>query len=261
MSRPNSVVSVLIVLTLVAVTAVASAQTATLTVTPNPAPTGQQLRITLANNSTSTILMGDSGPWAIYDAANRFVFSPIVLPAVFMLPPGQKRWWTWDQKDRIPQQVAPGRYEVRLYCSLTPTGPAAVLKAQFTIGSTSTVTVSGQASPGGTVSFLLRSPSFVGRGYQAALSLGKAPGIPIGGARVLQLNPDPLFFASVTVGPPVFTSFAGQLDSSGRATARLKLPNIAQLRGVRFFAAFLVFHLAGPNGIAEASPAVQVVVQ
>jgi hypothetical protein len=94
-----------------------------------------------------------------------------------------------------------------------------------------------------------------------ALSLGKSPGIPIGGGRVLPLNPDPLFFGSILGGPPVFGDFAGLLDGNGRATAKLWIPKVTQLKGLRFFAAYAVFHLAAPSGIAETSQAVPLVVQ
>ncbi|MAG57650.1 MAG: hypothetical protein CMJ83_15275 [Planctomycetes bacterium] len=74
--------------------------------------------------------------------------------------------------------------------------------------------------------------------YVLGLSLDYTPGIPIGPRRV-PLNADWLLDLSLTLGPPVFVGFTGNLDSNGRAVTSVNLPNDPALIGASFRACFL----------------------
>jgi len=82
-----------------------------------------------------------------------------------------------------------------------------------------------------------------------ALAFGGAPGIRLPGKRLLELNPDPLFFLSVTTALPMFGNFTGTLDSSGKASAWVDIPRDPALYGLQFAAAFLTFNPSSPGGI------------
>jgi hypothetical protein len=109
---------------------------------------------------------------------------------------------------------------------------------------------SGSTAPGGVVDFTLRSPDDVGLTYQVGTSLGVGP-IPID-TRSLSLSPDALLVASVGgTLPMVFEAYAGRLDTTGNGLARLHLPNLAALKGVRLHTAFLTLSSTAPSGVAN----------
>jgi len=114
------------------------------------------------------------------------------------------------------------------------------------------ITLSGNPGPGGTVDLDLFSAADAGRPYQAASSLGTGP-IPIG-TRQLYLTPDNLMV--ITVGgylPTVFVGYAGKLDASGKAKARIKILNDPRLKGIRIHSAFITLDPAAPLGISQIS--------
>lgn len=114
------------------------------------------------------------------------------------------------------------------------------------------LTASGSPSPGGTVDFSLDSPGDNGLLYGMGSSLGGGP-IPIG-QRQLGLSPDDLLVAtSMNLLPQVFQGYQGQLDPNGKATARIVIPNLGALRGVRLYTAYLVFDQNAPFGIKTIS--------
>ena len=237
------------------------AQQPRVTVAPNPARVGERLTITFHNGTTSTLMLPNTAPWNVHNAVGQRIYAAPFTAGTILLAPGKSLLWNWDQKDSFSNQVPKGDYEIRLYFAFFPHIPSVIAATRFNIGDAGTISVAGTPRPGESVSFLLHSPTFTRRGYQVALSLGKSPGIPIGAGRVLPLNPDPLFFGSIFGGPPVIGNFAGLLDGNGRATAKLWIPNVTQLKGLRFFAAYAVLHLAAPNGIVEISQAGLLVVQ
>ncbi|MBN2490841.1 MAG: hypothetical protein JXQ29_08335 [Planctomycetes bacterium] len=111
---------------------------------------------------------------------------------------------------------------------------------------------SGSTSPGGVVTFSLSSPSDAGLAYQVGTSLGVGP-IPID-SRQLNLSPDSLLVASVGgSSPAVFADYAGWLDGSGSATARLSIPNLGVLKGLRLHTAFLTLLASAPSGVKNLS--------
>lgn len=109
------------------------------------------------------------------------------------------------------------------------------------------------------------APASAGLPYLMAVSLGRSPGIPLGlflpgDPRVLALNDDPFFQASLRPNP-VLVNFAGVLDPEGRATGTVRFPPIAlqQLSGVVFHAGGLVLEPA-VLGVREVLPTVPLVV-
>jgi len=111
---------------------------------------------------------------------------------------------------------------------------------------------------GGPTDFRLNFPLFKGKTFVAALSFGHAPGFPVGNYR-LHLNPDPLFFVSLTT-PALFKNY-GTLGKDGFGRVTLVVPDIAALVGVRIFVGAVVLDPALKGGIGEATNALGVTFQ
>jgi len=95
----------------------------------------------------------------------------------------------------------------------------------------------GGVRPGGTVSVDLSFPHLKAPGafYFLAASLGLRPGIRLGGDW-LDLRYDLLFFVSVNgLAPAIFQDFQGKLDAGGAARARVAIPALSALEGLRCF--------------------------
>jgi len=117
------------------------------------------------------------------------------------------------------------------------------------------ISLSGNATPGGTVTLYLSSPQDAGKSYQVGSSLGTGP-IPIGN-RTVGLDFDNLLI--ITTGgllPAVFQNYAGLLDGAGKATARARIPDDTRLKGVRIHSAFLTLDAGALNGISNISTTV-----
>ena len=98
------------------------------------------------------------------------------------------------------------------------------------------------AANGGVANFTLFNPEGAGNLYVLLGSLsGIEPGTRVGPLRI-PLNFDP--FTNLVISAansPVFASFAGTLDPSGRASARLTVPNLAGGAGLTMNYAFVEF--------------------
>lgn len=103
--------------------------------------------------------------------------------------------------------------------------------------------------PGSTFVMTLSDPSAPSAGYFAAASFSTGPGIPLAIGTV-DLAPDALFFLS-GAAPTIFQNFTGALDSSGSATAAIRIPGASALQGVRFFVSFVTFTGATLQTIAN----------
>jgi hypothetical protein len=133
------------------------------------------------------------------------------------------------------------------------------LKTRFTV-SDARLILSGTGRVGTTVNLDLLAAPDAGKVYQVGTSLGGGP-IPIGN-RTLGLSPDALLVISVTgVLPNVFQSYTGRLDGSGKAQAKLAIPNFPVLTGVRLYNAFLTVDANAPEGISLISPTALLTVQ
>jgi hypothetical protein len=69
---------------------------------------------------------------------------------------------------------------------------------------------------------------------------------------MIPLTPDRLFTAVPTL-PSIFSGFRGVLDANGSARARVNIPQVIGLRGLRVFYAAVVFDPQAPGGIAAVS--------
>lgn len=111
-----------------------------------------------------------------------------------------------------------------------------------------TLLLSGAPSPGGTITLNMEAPPAANQPYQAASSLGTGP-IKLG-TRAIGLTVDDLMALSVGgLVPTVFVDFSGKLDAAGKATARLKIPNHAALKGLRIYNAFVTLDVNAPFGV------------
>jgi hypothetical protein len=123
---------------------------------------------------------------------------------------------------------------------------------------TATLQKVGSDRIGSTTSLTYTSTGDVGERYWVVLALGTTPGIDIGAGRILPLNPDGLFFASL-VG--LLTNNAGILPASGQVTAGLPLPNIPGLVGIRLYAGGITENTSYLNAVKNYSAAVAIVIQ
>jgi hypothetical protein len=111
---------------------------------------------------------------------------------------------------------------------------------------------SGSPSIGSAVTLALRAPTDGGLPYQIGTSLGTGP-IPIGN-RNLGLSLDVLLLVTVRGAlPTVFQNFAGILDATGRGSAKIAIPNVSQLVGVRLHSAFLTLKSGAPFNVQSIS--------
>lgn len=112
----------------------------------------------------------------------------------------------------------------------------------------------GPALPGRSYPLNLSVPTRPGRPYLMAASLTTAPGIPAGNNRIVPLNPDALFGASLSL-PGIFQNFTGVLDARGQAVGRIHIPAVGALSGLSFFVAAVVLDASQPLGVGTISNA------
>jgi len=108
----------------------------------------------------------------------------------------------------------------------------------------------GYAQVGSTYGLRVSFPGRHGFPYLVAVSLGFRAGIPTGTGRAVQLDPDPLFFYSLT-NTGIFSGLQGILNAKGEAVATVALPGAPALRGQRFFAAAVTFSSGRVDRIAD----------
>lgn len=92
-----------------------------------------------------------------------------------------------------------------------------------------------------------------GMAYQVALtSSGTTPGLPVD-RRFISLVPDSLFFITVANQVPViFQDFSGTLKTTGTARAKVVIPTIPALVGLKIHGAFVTYP-GGPAGVKTVS--------
>ena len=114
------------------------------------------------------------------------------------------------------------------------------------------LTGSGSGAPGTAIDFTLSSPIDAGLPYQLGSSFGNGP-IPID-TRSLGLTPDDLLVLSTSgLAPGIFKDYAGLLDAQGSAKARLNIPNIPVLKGIRIYSAFVTLKATAPSSVSSIS--------
>jgi len=141
----------------------------------------------------------------------------------------------------------------------TYVGSMAALKMQFKFHDIRII-LTGNPTPGGTVSLMLEAPPDGGLPYQAACSFGQGP-IMLG-SRKLELSPDALMGLSTSgLLPTVFKNFAGILDTAGKGQADLVLPNSPVIKGLRIYNAFVTVDAKAPFGLKSISPTEMFLIQ
>ncbi|MBN2492116.1 MAG: hypothetical protein JXQ29_14815 [Planctomycetes bacterium] len=111
-----------------------------------------------------------------------------------------------------------------------------VMPMAATVAGSRHLCATGAALPGKTFSMMVSSPNEPRAFYAVAVSLSVGPGIPVGGGRRVFLTPDDLFHYSLT-NSGIFSGFQGVLGGGGEAIAKMSIPSVGALSGLRFFAA------------------------
>jgi len=93
------------------------------------------------------------------------------------------------------------------------------------------------ATPGIGSTLQLMARGQAGATYLAGSSLSRI-GIPVGNGQSIPLASDPLLLASLNL-PATFRNYSGTLDVNGDAKLEVVIPNLASLRGLVFYTAFI----------------------
>lgn len=93
----------------------------------------------------------------------------------------------------------------------------------------------GPAIRGFTFRALVSSPNEPGAAYVVAFSFGMRPAMTVPDGRKIYLQPDALFAYSLT-NQGIFSGCRGLLDKNGEAVARVAIPHLQALAGLRIFA-------------------------
>jgi hypothetical protein len=125
------------------------------------------------------------------------------------------------------------------------------------------LTQQGSAMIGSTVGISIQSPGTPSAAYAIGLSLGTTPGIPLLGGKNIPLNPDPLFYLSLTPGSTNFVHMSGFLDGTGVAPAWavLVVPNNPALINATVFAAGVTLDSSTVSGVGQISLPVPITIQ
>ena len=134
------------------------------------------------------------------------------------------------------------------------------LKIRLTVASGAQLILSGTGQIGTTVDLNLVAPPDAGKPYQMGTALGNGP-LPIG-TRQIGLSLDGLLMISINgLLPTVFQNYAGLLDTAGKATAKIVIPNEVALKGINLYNAYVTLDPAAPQGVSLISPSVLLAIQ
>lgn len=124
-------------------------------------------------------------------------------------------------------------------------------KHRLTLMKGLTVVPDPAVSIGNTAQILLSNGN-PGHFYQLAASLGNTP-LPLAPCYTVNLTPDGVFMASILIGPPIFYYYAGTLSKSGTSGAKLAMPMIKALVGLKVYHAAVSYtkSLTGASNTGE----------
>ncbi len=128
---------------------------------------------------------------------------------------------------------------------MVPTMPAAALQK------------SGSDRIGTTTQLTYNSPGDVGEIYWVVLTGGTSPGFPVGAGRVVPINPDAVFFASITPNV-LLQNNTGRIPTGGKAVTSLPIPRLAGLVGIKVFACGITANKTWLKAVKNFSPAVPI---
>ncbi|MEM7199637.1 MAG: M14 family zinc carboxypeptidase [Planctomycetota bacterium] len=123
-----------------------------------------------------------------------------------------------------------------------------------------TIALSGTPRLGQDLDITYTSPSDGGLVYWVPLSAGTSPGIPLGAAGTIPLNPDSVFFISVLV-PSVVANNTGVLPASAQVTATFPIPTSVGLVGLTLYTGGITFNPGTVGGIKTWSSAASFTIQ
>lgn len=186
----------------------------------------------------------------------------VVMHGGFLgLGPGfSNETWEWDGDARIWRQLAPlnvppvkanadmaydyarGRLVLFAGLEITPFTP---VNTTWTLLEVPLRGTPVRPLPGQSVALSLSVPQDPSIPYVLACSFNRAPGLPVGGIRLLSLSPDPLLLWSLGSLVTPFLGFLGALDGTGTGQASIQVPSNGGLTGTRFFTSGLTFGGAG----------------
>ena len=125
-------------------------------------------------------------------------------------------------------------------------------RVEVYVSSGASIIGAGTGGIGTTQSLYLLSAQEPGFPYQLGSSLGSGP-IPIGN-RQLGLSADDMLVVSVGgFLPMIFDGYSGLLDYSGKGLAKMNIPNVTALKGIKIHSAFVTLQASAPSGISTIS--------
>lgn len=141
----------------------------------------------------------------------------------------------WDFGSTNPCQVPTGATDG----GTTEAGQKVCLTIdrQCVLNASDTVSIGGTL---GTQVFTAPAGDF----YQIAASFSDTTKIDLGTCSIC-LTPDSLFWASLLVGPPVFSGYSGVIGSGGTFGSKLAIPKFQQLIGACLYHAAIVYNKTG----------------
>ncbi len=112
----------------------------------------------------------------------------------------------------------------------------------------------GDSTVGNSFNLTINNPLDPNKQYLILAAFSSNPPIQLPDGRYLYLAPDPLFFFTVfNPNNPYLQNTYGTLDSNGRATATINIPNDSSLSGLDLYFAFVILDPTAPSGIARIS--------
>ena len=122
------------------------------------------------------------------------------------------------------------------------------------------LTKSGTTRIGMTTALTYTSTGDIGETYWVVLAVGESPGIPLGAGRVLPLNADALFFATLRPNALLLNN-TGLIPPGGKATASFVIPNLPGLVGITVYAAGVTQNNDYLNSVKNFSSAISMKIQ
>ncbi|MBN2491978.1 MAG: hypothetical protein JXQ29_14115 [Planctomycetes bacterium] len=152
---------------------------------------------------------------------------------------------------QIVKNWYPGAYDAPQWDG-QPLGTSAIAKMRITAGDAILLAAAPSPRIGADADWVLYAPADASLPYQLGSSLGRGP-IPLG-SRQIPLALDALLALAVgNQAPHIFVGYAGTLDTSGRASARIRIPQATALIGVTLHSAFVTIDSREPLGVKSIS--------
>ncbi|MEZ5987617.1 MAG: hypothetical protein R3F30_00525 [Planctomycetota bacterium] len=181
---------------------------------------------------------------------------------------GRNKVWRYSQHraaltlihfgDPEPTDIAVTADGSRAYWTCTSAG-VVVEAVRRDVDATALASAVGPFALGRFGEVRVSAPGQGGKPYAALASLGLGP-IAFGKDYVA-LTPDGVFLWTLSGGgAPVFTGTLGTLDQSGVGKSMVNVPNLAGLKGLHLYMAYVVLDNTAPMGVARISDTARILV-